>query len=530
MLRRDATYYTTGYSGRVASKAPFYKNCVYFDKEKGDFNDSLIDEFNGTISRLYPNKSQKLERHPVSLLPKKVLIINASHDNLPTSYETMHVFRHVAKKNGWSIECAVVNTRNELQKEITKWGPDICLISQCVDKKVYNTKQEYLMRRKGIVTIPGALTAPGAVFSDKGKSYRLLSENHTRWDLVARYKKVTVRKKDIGTVAREILDCLDWFAQEHNIHQVYVKPSEGGGGLGGFRITKYNGGYVIPDLSKVTGMSDDIQPTFIDFEDLTDAKVRELLWIYSLFESDESMKKMYLQITLKHLKSATSDQEKLQIMREYLISSETLRHKKIAELVLSREIAQEKLTNAITLFEKKFKRRYIPLVNEHIDFGLWGLRAHFRFAPQGPVLETIYARIFQLAFTKEGVGYVGADNISNKQTGELEIKRLCPINEYMIDAIGGRVALFETLCKGVESLHELNNRASAEEKGRIPLRLQLDLAAVTQKIGEGNADTARGLCLASRWRRFIENTSEWFIDCLGYYSWRKKQEAEKKEL
>ncbi|MFH1553064.1 MAG: hypothetical protein ABID83_05460, partial [Candidatus Omnitrophota bacterium] len=60
-----------------------------------------------------------------------------------------------------------------------------------------------------------------------------------------------------------------------------------------------------------------------------------------------------------------------------------------------------------------------------------------------------------------------------------------------------------------------------EETGRVPLRLQLDLATVSQRIGEGNADTARGLCLASRWPKFVENAREWLEDSFVYYDWKK---------
>ena len=106
-----------------------------------------------------------------------------------------------------------------------------------------------------------------------------------------------------------------------------------------------------------------------------------------------------------------------------------------------KEEAAKRLTEAIKVFEKKFKRRYTPLVNEHLDFGLWGLRAHYRLSRTGPRLETMYSRIFQLGFTPEGIGYLGSDNISNKQTGDLEILRLGPVNEIMVASIGGEEAL-----------------------------------------------------------------------------------------
>ena len=139
-----------------------------------------------------------------------------------------------------------------------------------------------------------------------------------------------------------------------------------------------------------------------------------------------------------------------------------------------------------------------------------------------PVLEAMYHRIFQLGFTEEGLGYLGSDNISNKQTGDLEILRLGPVNKIMVDSIGGEKALFETLTKGVEALVLLSGLLPEEDKRRVPLRLQLDLAAVSKRIGEGNADTARGMSLASRWPVFVQNAREWLEDSLDYYASRKE--------
>ena len=215
------------------------------------------------------------------------------------------------------------------------------------------------------------------------------------------------------------------------------------------------------------------------------------------------------------------DKGSIGVLREYLAGSELKRHRKLAGMVLSPDQARKKLTEAIKIFEKKFYRRYVPLVNEHIDFGLWGLRAHYRLSSEGPILETMYHRVFQLGFTEEGLGYVGSDNISNKQTGDLEITRLGPVNEIMLDAIGGEKALFDTLFTGAEALAALTGLVPEEERGHIPLRLQLDLAAISRRIGEGNADTARGLCLASRWPEFVRNAEEWLEDSLGYYGWKK---------
>jgi hypothetical protein len=320
-------------------------------------------------------------------------------------------------------------------------------------------------------------------------------------------------------VVDEIFSAIDELQNEIGQSTFFVKPHEGGGGLGGFRITKTDRGYIIPDLSKVSGDLTEIHPTFIDLDTTNEAKLRELLWIYRLFASDEKMTSNYILIDLPI--EGADDATAMKILKEYLDGCAEKREKKLARMAMSKNEAKEKLVSAIRIFEQKFKRRYTPLVNEHIDFGLWGLRAHYRLSRKGPRLETIYHRIFQLGFTDVGIGYLGSDNISNKQTHELEILRLGPVNRIMLEAIGGERALFGTLLKGAKALAMLADLVDEREKNRIPIRLQLDLATISQRIGEGNADTARGLCLASRWTEFVKNASDWCDDSLAYYAWKK---------
>ena len=140
------------------------------------------------------------------------------------------------------------------------------LISQCVDKEVYNVNLAAELESKGVVLVPGKATAPGSVFSDKDSTYRLLSENGSDWQEVARYRKVDVDGKTTAQVVDNIFEFLDELKRETGERTFFVKPREGGGGLGGFRITITDNGYIIPDLSKVTGCAKEIHPTFIDFD------------------------------------------------------------------------------------------------------------------------------------------------------------------------------------------------------------------------------------------------------------------------
>ncbi|MFC1570380.1 hypothetical protein ACFL4E_01200 [Candidatus Omnitrophota bacterium] len=521
MIERDAKYYTAGYKEKDPKKAPFYLRSLVFDGEGGDFNTSLVDGFNVFLAGEKINEECRLRAPGITKekAPSKIVVINASHDDLPTSYETARIFEDLCTEKGYSVKVVVVNTYEDLLQEVNEDPDNTLVMSQCVDKKVYNVALAEEFSQRGIVTVPGLVTSPGSVFSDKDSTYRLLSEEGKDWDKVARYKKVDIEGKTTEEVVSGIFKAVDELEQETGDITFFVKPHEGGGGLGGFRITKVKEGYIIPDLSKVSGDTE-IHPTFIEFDTSDEAKLRELLWIYRLFDGDEKMRDIYIQVKLPL--EGKDEKEAIAILREYLLGSELKRHKKLAGMVLKREDAEKRLVDAIKIFEKKFYKSYVPLVNEHIDFGLWGLRAHYRLTRTGPVLETMYHRIFQLGFTEEGLGYVGSDNISNKQTGNLEITRLGPVNEIMVDSIGGVDKLFSTLFKGAEALAELAELVPEDEKGHVPLRLQLDLAAISQKIGEGNADTARGLCLASRWTEFVRNASEWLEDSLAYYAWKKE--------
>jgi hypothetical protein len=519
MIERDPRYYTTGYEGNEPAEAPFYLRSLVFDGEEGDMNALLIKRFNEHIRSDDVANSCVLEPGGRGVLPRSIVVVNASHDDLPTSYETARIFNGLCRRRGYGCRAEVVNTREELSRKVDADPGGTLLMSQCVDRNVYDVGLARELEARGVVTVPGVITAPGSVFSDKDSTYRLLSEEGEIWDKVARYRKVSVRNRSVEEVVDGIFAAVDELEQMTGDITYFIKPHEGGGGLGGFRITKVKGGYIIPDLSKVTGELTGIHPTFIDMDMDNEARMKELLWIYRLFARDEKMSANYLKVRLPI--EGKSDNEAMGVLREYLAGSELKRHKKLADMVLDRKKARTLLVNAIRVFEDKFFRRYVPLVNEHIDFGLWGLRAHYRLSRGGPVLEAMYHRIFQLAFTEEGLGYLGADNISNKQTGDLEIERLGPVNAIMLEAIGGEEALFDTLTRGAEALVELAGLVPGEMKGYIPLRIQLDLAAVSRRIGEGNADTARGMCLASRWSDFVANAEEWLEDSMGYFAWRK---------
>jgi len=316
MIEREARFYTAGYDGELPEEAPLYVRSLVFDETEGDFNEELIQAFNRFLieKNIFP-EHRLIKNGTLKARPRKIIVINASQDDLPTSYETARVFSEYLEEEGMDIPVKVVNTWQDLVTELEPGPEDTLVISQCVDKKVYNKELAERMEARGIVIVPGKVTAPGGIFSDKDSTYRLLSDNGRVWDNVARYIKIDVDSRSVEDVVGHIFRALNRLAKDTGDTVFFVKPHEGGGGLGGFRITKKDGGYIIPDLSKLTGDSSGIHPTFINIDTGDAARLRELLWIYRLFGSDEKLRSNYLFVDLPVID--TDDDKAVDILKEY---------------------------------------------------------------------------------------------------------------------------------------------------------------------------------------------------------------------
>ncbi len=398
----------------------------------------------------------------------------------------------------------IVNTRKELLGELKKAPSQTLVLSHCVNSLCYNTATAKEIARMGSVVSPGEYTAPGSLFSSKLKTYRMLTEKGGE-KLIADYSFIDPGEKTAGEVAGAILDAAE---KDSRTDKFFIKPTTGGGGLGGFRLSKKTikgrRYFFLPDMSRLSGRTGKSLMEPLNIDPQNRGALEELWWIYKKFSSSPVLKKNYIHVKLQN----SSDLAGL------------LKQKPLGEWV-SRYEAENKLASAIKLFEKKFTRRYAPLVNHHIDFGTWGLRAHYRLGRKGIILETAYARIFQIRFSPRGIGYVGADNISNKQTGELELDRLVPINPVMTRALGGENNMFDLLRKGADAFRVFIKELPPELRDKVPLRVQFDIAPVDGYICEGNADTARGFCLAQNFNSFVQNAREWYRDSLDFYSYVK---------
>ncbi len=517
--KRLVELYTLGHEGpRV--EAPFYLHALGFDSESGRRGVELIAAFNQLAQKDAALSRYALDLPDANRFPETIVLIDASNDRLPTGPESFRVLQDEVSRLGIDARCFLVNTRPELMAAVEENPRSTLVISECVDSKAYNTEVLEVLEGMGVVVLPGRVTAPGAVFSNKGTTYEML-QDAGRSELLARYVPVSASQMSTSQVVAAILDNVDQLSGKWNTRRFFVKPVTGGSGVGGFRIALTDKGYFVPDLSKVTGKALELHPVPMDVDPSNDQRLDELLWIFNLFAADPYYRKQYLWVDLETLKHRYATDDDREALRQHLLKSATIHAARAEERSLDRSSMHAKLEDAIRQYETHFSKRYEPVFCEHIDFGAWGLRAHYRLTTRGIQLESIYARIFQLALTEEGVSYVGSDNISNKHTGVLEAVRLTPIRDIMVQTVGGRDAFLEILRKGGLAAAALVATQESELRRRIPVRCQIDLAPIDAKMGEGNADTARGQALGTCWSDFVANMREWFQDCFKHYSLRQ---------
>jgi len=519
-IRREPSLYSSGaYPGEEGEEYQIFKMCRRFDgTDEGDFNAELIREANERIASLDEFSGFRFEPRPIDVWPQRIIIVDASKDRLPLSSETTRVVKHRLEELGHpEIEVVKVDITDELVAEAAVSPSGTMLLSQCVQSKVYNVDVCHGLEKDGLVCLPGATTAPFGPFTYKERTYALLDDPENR--VIARYREIVPSEKTREEVAASILDTAVAMKAELGSSLFFVKPTVGGSGLGGFRVEVRDDGFFIPDLSKVTGIEKEgIEPVWIDFDPENGDQMRELVYTFRLFEDDPNVVASYLRLTLDDLRGMYDTDDDLEAMTQHIRRTQTARQQEWAGSVYSREEAVSALTDAFVLFEEKFNVRYHPLVNEHMHFGTWGFRVHVRLTRRGPEIETIYARIFQMALTKDGIGYVGSDNISNSQTGKLEILRCGPLHPLQVAAIGGRDALMENLLVAARGFTRLLMEEPESTRRLLPFRAELDIAPPSRMICEGNADPARGLCIAGRWSMFVDNTNEWLEDALGRYS------------
>ena len=289
---RFVELYTLGHVGPVA-EAPFYIHALGFDGEPGALGTELISSFNKLAQKDEALSKYSLDLPNATLFPDSIVLIDASNDRLPTGPESFRILQDEIKRSGMDARCVLVNTNEELMEAVKKQPLSTLVISECVDASVYNIEFLEILERMGVIVMPGRVTAPGSVFSDKGATYQMLQDAGQE-NLLARYVSAPASQMNTSQVVSTILDRVDKLSREWKTNRFFVKPVTGGSGVGGFRITLTDKGYFVPDLSKVTGEASEIHPTPMDVDPQDNRKLDELLWIFSLFSADPYYRKHYI--------------------------------------------------------------------------------------------------------------------------------------------------------------------------------------------------------------------------------------------
>jgi len=518
-MQRDPQFYQTAPMAKDPKEAPLYRGGLLFDKKAGEYQLKLLEKFNKRLREDFPDlilKSGKIKRWPT-----KILIINVSADNLPTSHETKRVFDDYLKKHKKSIEVKVVNTQTEILQE-TSDAKNVLVFSQAVWDMAYDLKLAKKLIKKGVFIVPGETTAAGHIFSDKVKTFKMLQDNKDDYSRVARFVEINVGKKTIREVVDEIFEAMEELEKKFGLLNFFIKPKNSGGGLGGFQLLKTNNHYFLPDLSRVDAAQKEIKPFFVHFGPEHDDIVKELLWIYKIFARDPDARKSYIKTKLLvNLESTKAIEGELEMFKEYLRRTNPYRQMKMmSDWGETKAQIKKRLIRAIDKFENKFGKSYEPVVNEYLNYGRWIFRTHYRLTARGLELDTVYARLFQLAFYKQGVAYVGLDNIYNKQTHKLEPIRLQPINEIMVNALGGIDHLYECVRIGAEGMKRMIQLQTKDAQEINPFRAEVDMAPAVQRIGEINGDSVRELVLGSNFEDFIKKSQEWLEDGLRYFNFK----------
>lgn len=514
-VQRSAPAYSLGFEG-APEEAPFYRYALALDSKAGELGELLMAEANRRAAKDPELSAIALLNPSPRALPRVIVVIDASNDGLPTGPESHRVFAAAAADAGIPAPVVLVQTRDELMQAIGDDAAHALVLSQCVDARVYNTELAAELKAMGVVVFPGAVTAPGGVFSDKGATYDMLRrDGHD--ELVADYEVIHAPERTTTQVVEAILDAAERRFEANGNARFYVKPVTGGSGVGGFRLRLTPEGFFVPDLSKLTGDAGVPHPVPLDVSPDDDARIDELVWIFETFEADPYYKKQYVHVGLGELQERYGAENSREALRSHLRATAPQHEERSHSRSHAREDMVERLTAAVLAYEARFSKRYEPVVCDFIDFGAWGLRAHYRLTRRGVEIETLYARIFQMALTEEGVGYVGADNISNKHTGQLEPLRLTPIQAPMVRAVGGGEAFLRLLDVGARATASLVHSQPKRRQRLVPMRCQIDIAPISAKLGEGNADTARGQVIGTRWPTFKTNMREWFLDCIAAY-------------
>ncbi len=499
-----------------------------FDSSDGDLNESLIENLNRWASR-EPRFAELriLDGSQPDRLPKEILLLDGSPSRLPLTMETARVVQAHLNQMGLSIPVRVLNRREELLARAAQAPEELLVISQTAQRSLYDANLAKVLEERGIVVVPGPLTAPGGPLSNKRTTYELLNGNgadgkHSETDarvhrLTADYQAVEIDGGKPADTAADILDCASTLSRKWGARTFFVKPQEGGGGRGCFRLDIYSNGFGLPDLSRLGVAMDNAIPLPLSIDPEKDEHIQAMDWLVHRFLASPATSKAY--IKTRKVEGGASPG----VLRQMIENCTPRLESELRESSRTREDTVRLLANAIENYEQVFNVRYQPLVCNWIDFGLFGVRVHLRLGREGPVVETVYARLFPVEFSDDSIGVVGVDSITNRTEGGMELNRYAPLTPSLVAYAGGEKRLHEKIRGAFDAFARFLSLLSTEERGRVPTRAEFDLSPLNGLIAEGNADPVRGLCANSRWDRFSRNSAQWTEDSLSFYSWKTQK-------
>jgi hypothetical protein len=497
-----------------------------FDSTTGNLTEELIGRLNdwARASRNFSDMGLKLDEH-AGPLPREILLLDGSPNRLPLSAETARIISAHLEGQGLSIPIHVINRRDALMARVTRAPRETLVLSQTAQRSLYDARLSEVLVSMGAIVVPGPLTAPGGPLSNKERTYDFLGgeghENgieHTEKTeprrLTARYRAISVDGRVAVATADAILDTAAQLREKWGNTTFFVKPQQGGGGIGCFRIDVHPKGYSLPDLSRLGIVSERLNPMPLSLDPGNRDHVRALAWLAGRYSESPATTRAYLHNgDLMQGKIANLMKISRPILEENLRSS-----------IEPKAQARERLAHAIENYQQLFGQAYHPLICDWIDFGLYSVRVHIRLGRGGPVLESLYARLFPVEFTHQTIGTVGVDSIANHEGEGMEFNRYVPLIPQLVELAGGADALCDKIKNSFFAFQRFLAFLPPQERERMPVRAGFDISPLSGLIPEGNADPVRGHCANTRWSSMFFNTSEWAEDALAYFSWKSQAE------
>ncbi|MBT5948227.1 MAG: hypothetical protein HOG94_11190, partial [Nitrospinaceae bacterium] len=497
-----------------------------FDSETGNLTEDIIGHLNdwARTSEAFSDMGLKTQE-PGGPQPREILLLDGSPNRLPLSAETARIINAHLTAQGLSIPIHVINRRDELMARVARAPRQTLVLSQTAQRSLYNARLAEVLVGMGAIVAPGPLTAPGGPLSNKEKTYEFLGgEEPTKGSeqaikdepkrMTARYRAVSVDGRVAVATADAILDTADQLREKWDNTTFFVKPQRGGGGIGCFRIGVHPEGYSLPDLSRLGIASERLNPMSLSLDPGNLVHVRALAWLAGRYAKSPATTRAYL-----HNGDLTQGN-----LAKLMESSLPILEENLKRSIEPKSRVRERLAQAIENYQQLFGQAYHPLICDWIDFGLYSVRVHIRLTRSGPVLESLYARLFPVEFTHQTIGTVGVDSIANHEGEGMEFNRYAPLVPQLVDLVGGTDVLCDKIKNSFYAFQRFVDFLPTKERERMPVRAGFDISPLSGLIPEGNADPVRGYCANTRWSSMYTNTSEWAEDALAYYSWKSQTE------